>query len=590
MSAIFLALLLGTSALDIARPAELPQLIGAEAHEFERSRNEANFLDGSLAAHVTYLQRLRSRTRQVLGPLWAACSLRYLKSAPQLLVVGPNDWLFLRYRRGDPWWSTADLVEGSALLVAAFERRLAAHGVDVYAVPVPRKVLLARSELPRGFDPRPEIEPAMHAALQRRGVRTVDLEPALAALPVERRYWKYDTHWSHEARKVAAEVLVAEAGLLAAQPRTELIPQEGEQKVASLQAAGITPGTRVAGTFAIPTETRFALDVAAAAEHGIDVQGAKMRRLALAGTSFSGLLADALAHYADESVWNGFLAGRGFMGTLVDFLAQTAEQGLPDVLWYEFPLHQGFMIGAPARGALGETQREIFTRLPDVPTCTLDVSLQAPTDTTPLLLPAGKLLTDGAPLAYLRIRPSPDGAQAPGGRWRIATEDLQYDLDWPAERASLLAPILALRTPGTWVRVNPVDEPAQALLPELAFAVVTDLDLERGIEGVVSHHYRTEAGFVHAAAFDAIAIERHDGLHLQLMGVPEEREVRVTAHTTDGRSASWTLPLTLDAHALLGLGALAGSRLERVELVDPTDAVPSRVQRAVFARQARAAP
>lgn len=581
----FLLLILATALLDLAWPAAAPRLFGTEKQEFERLERGARFSDGSLAAQITYKQRLESRTRRLLGPPYAWAALEFLRVTPEWLVLGPNEWLFLRYRTGAPELSTSDLVQGGVRLLSAFDRRLAANGVELIVASVPRKTSAVRSELPPGFDPRADIEVALGESLTRFGVNWVDLGPTLAELPAEGRYWKFDSHWTFRARHAVGRYLVERAGLTASTPGTQLVAEPAEQATSSLQMAGILPGSWAAGAFEVPADTRYRL-VAGDSASRVGARRDKMHSLALAGTSFSTALAEVMAHYADQFVWNGTNQAMDFMGTLTKFLEVTADKGWPETLWYEFPLHHVFTVGSPFRKVLRRDFQRLFALLPSVPTSVIDVQQREAAPGVSFLVRPLRVISSGESIALVRL--SDDGAGR-GGTWRISCDDFSLDVRWSPDRAELLLPILDVRELGTAIRVSPVDSVAKGLQPRMD--IVTDLDLRAGIEGQLAElregSQDGSVGSSQSASFGSVPIERHDGILLELEARKESLPASVLVRSSAGDEARWSFDVGTSSHVLLGLGQLAGRELAAVEVRGEPGGEPIRLQRAVFARRAR---
>lgn len=576
----FVTLTVGTTALDLAWPAEAPQLFGREAAEFQSLQQNAKWSDGTLAAFIDYRQRIESRTRRLLGPLWAAASVKLLRTAPDLIVLGRDDWMFVRARIGARAEDPEEAVAAGALAIAAFERRMAALNVDVRVLPVPRKITTLAAFLPPGLDPQPEIEAAMGRLLDRHGVHWLDLAPLLAQLPPDTKYWRYDPHWTYEARKHVARYMAAEAGLLS-EPVTRLVPQDRVPDAAALLMAGVVPGSWAAGFFEMPMDKRYVLRKRGSprgpVESDVEVRRQGWARLALAGTSFSTGMSAPLAHFTAEPILNCSAEGLNFTGVLGAFLDRTADVGLPELVWYEFPLHQAF--GAAPRGSqYSTTVNDVLSKLPVVPVQPVASFGKYLERTQEFRLGPNRLITSGASLAYVRVRGL--AGDLTDLRWLAQYEDLALALRARPEADELLIPILDHGPLGTMLSVRPT-RPVQA---ELAVDLVTDLDLAGAVAGRLEPKPRRS--FVDAA-FDGLEVAHHDALVIRLNAPVEGVPITVTLRTADRRTLGWRFRAVGPAIALLSLDERVGERIEVVRVRGFGNGFKS-VSSVAVARQARA--
>lgn len=197
--------------------------------------------------------------RIAIAPPEAAASFRAAVGAivaahsqPPNAVEGVGGFLFflpeLRSVAAGRFWG-ADAVEAGRAsrpedrdplpAIIDFERQLRDRGIDLLVVPVPPKALVypdrLRTDLP-GPEPRLD-EPYREflALLEKNGIRTLDLLPALIASRDTGVFCRQDTHWSPQGIAIAASRIAARVRSMAWYPEIAKTSYASEERAVEIQ-------------------------------------------------------------------------------------------------------------------------------------------------------------------------------------------------------------------------------------------------------------------------------------------------------------------------------------------------------------------
>jgi len=575
--AFFLVVLTVTGLVDTLLPVPAPRLLGAERQEEERLRRSARFGDGTLARLVERDLRLRSRVRRTLGSYYALALFYFLDEAQGHVVVGHDGWLFLPGRTLLPRRDDRAVAATSAALLAAVERRLAAFGVRLIVVPVPRKSVLYADFLPRGIDPRADLDEELVRALERRGVTTVDLLGLFRRHrerhPEELLYFQSDSHWTDAAQVLAAEEICRTAGILV--PERERLgrlvslgpaPQERDH----LEYIGLFLPERALDVLGLPRVERFGVerDGKILTDHE---NPPTMPAVAITGTSFTARreLPLLLEHFAAQPVWNAADVAAWPLATVARLLGEHPAS-LPEILVLELPGHHA--IGLQP---LQEVEPLLAGHPPpaDVPRLVLR---RMNTRAQPgrkegfenarelARLPAGRLVHSADGIAALRLRGRVQGSRA----WlTIVSGDNALRIPWPKDLRELVVPLTAAAPSGEAVSVFLLGHGALTL--ESADAVA-DFDETRAVAGRHARVAGDGGGWRQRLVFpDRPLIVHHAGLLLRLdvKGAAAGGRMRLSVAAPGGEPLGLDLaPVDARGVVLISLSPLQGRRLARVEI------------------------
>jgi hypothetical protein len=378
----FLALIVGTGAIDSIWPAPRPRLEGREKLVDERLRTNAHWLDGSRASWIEHEIKLRSRVRETLAPPYALALFEGFGEVDPQLLVGRDHWLFLKSRSRPPPIETELLAARAAKRLAALDRRLGALGVRMLVVPVPRKEVICAKFLPPNTDARPDIEPSFTRALTSSGVENIDLLPAFEAEDPAAIYFKYGTHWTDRAQLITAEMIAKQLGMwiAPAERKTEIRvvgapAYEGDLiniLGADAKCVQLFLGDGGCEALAVYRNDRLLRQP--------EGESKGLERIVIAGTSFTANrnLPLFLQHFAGQRVINAGRPGVDPSDAIRDRLLSESERHWPQILLVEIPLHSVFSTD-PFPG-----NPELFAQLPIGPTTQLlyDDRIRIPTELT----------------------------------------------------------------------------------------------------------------------------------------------------------------------------------------------------------------
>ncbi len=474
-----LALLVATGAIEVLMPPVKPRLVGQEKKEAARAAENVRWRDGSRARSIETDFRLQGRVRQWVGPYWATLMLRLRDVPEQRLVVGREGWLFYRDRlEVDP----KRAAEGPPLLanlLGGIRRSLAVHGTELIVAPLPRKAVVAASELPPGLDPQPAFDAAVLAAMKDCGHRTLDLLPRWTGPGSTSMYLRHDSHWSRAGVQAFAEELLRQVPDL---PRdtAEVRTMDGPvtQTLGQLGHAGLAVDHPAIDW--VPRQNDPALLLLPEGrEERID-SGAEPAEVLLAGSSFCrGFYGRAvLAETLQAPVRDGSVKGHPPLVAVEQSIKHCSPAELPSFLIAEFPIHQALSVG-PRSSPTTRAAYATINRL------TAGVPLEVLGDE---LLPGGKRLTprlhqprldfapgsllssgDGVMLIRLRVN-SPEMS-----RWRYVCDGTTLTIKVPPGEHERLLPVIEANTPTGAFQLVPVN--AAAVAAGIQTDVVTTADV-----------------------------------------------------------------------------------------------------------------
>jgi hypothetical protein len=569
VAGLFLVVLLGTGAAELAMPPKALKLVGQERRDAAESEEQQAFWDGSLARSKEANFRLHGRVRRWLAPYWSAAMLGLRDVPNDDVIVGDEGWLFLRDRVQLPTHSSAAGGRHLANLMGLVGRSLHSRGTQLICVPIPRKSVTCADKLPTGIDCDPSFDAAVIEALCARGVTTINIAPAWNEHPAGDIYLKHDSHWAWGGRRLLAEELGREVPELD-QGNAEYTLVEGPEHVASdgLRFAGIDRGHPANRFFNATADPALAL-LPSGSEERIDSRELGSDVL-LAGTSFCELF-QFRAHLCDvlqTPVEDASELGRMPLLSLERALITRPLEDFPAYVITEFPMHHAANIergSTPTvRAALGMARQlgfadragavpdELFHREP-----TGTPALRAPM----VSFPPGSLLSSGD--GVLGIQFEFDGTR--DSKWTYSTGG---------------AEIVIGAKKGSRVRALPVVEEGQntgfyaSLTPKTPASVgtsvraivVTDADLENGFE------FTGEKGEDGDWSADLDrSVSEQDSLALT-WGEWTTGRVEVTAEGQDrhGRAidATWSFEDARRARfAIVTLGRFYGGRITGVQAV-----------------------
>ncbi len=339
---IFLAVLVGTSLVDLLAPAPFPTLIGAEKRQDARLREQAQPWDGSLFRLWEHDLRLRSRVRRSVTDVYGWFLYRSLGKLQGNIVVGPNGWLFLAARTTIPEQTDGELARRAGAVMAAVDRRIHASGMDAVVIPVPRKAAVHAIELPRRVDARPEADRAVFRELTRRGLVVADLWTAFGCELSDPAFHMLGSHWTDEAQLVAARVVAATCGLSGD-------PDGDGRTLSSVGPTVVGVDTDllrlggILGDYQLP-ERAARKTYNLVASKGVNLPPLvedEAGRVVIIGTSFTHRrkFPAFIAHYLDEGIWSGARAGTFPGDALAAFMRMISTPGATELVLLEVPCH-----------------------------------------------------------------------------------------------------------------------------------------------------------------------------------------------------------------------------------------------------------
>lgn len=302
-------------------------------------QDAASFIGGYATAAITDNYNSGFLLRDVGIDLFGTLSWAMFREGRRGVLAGDHGWLFSAEEFETDDGSAARVV-AAADFIAAVERRLADEGIVLAVAIVPAKAAIYAEELGRYRRP---AEPSARydrllALLGERGIRAIDLRPALAsAKATGPTYLRTDTHWTPFGASVAAEAIAAalvgvDLGEAASFTRRDGLPAE--------HSGDLLRFVRVAG-FAralVPPADRLEPFEAEAGESG-SLFGDETIPVALVGTSYSAnanwSFDAALRLSLSRDVLNVAAEGEGPFRPMSDYLRSDLFRDAPPrlVVW-----------------------------------------------------------------------------------------------------------------------------------------------------------------------------------------------------------------------------------------------------------------
>ncbi|MEO1695856.1 MAG: hypothetical protein AAFU73_01085 [Planctomycetota bacterium] len=561
-------LILGTLAVDVVYPAPKAKLGRAAALDAQARLQNASFADGSLASYVADQLRARSRTQFATVPFWSAALLRWGRHGNEGVVVGKDDWLFLRPRTTIPPEMRAAGAGLIAAYTAAMERRLAAHGADYAPALLPRKAVIAREAVPRGIDVYDRFERDLEAAMERRGVGYVPLLDRWLDLAPEAVYRTTDTHWDLGGRVAFAKAL-RERFQDHAMPKLD-VPfkiaafESQSDLLGRLGVRGVDAALRI-----VKQRPHHSAYINQAALYGALGGSPTDRVIAQVGTSFTkthdlgGVVSYVLGRHAYVVGYGGVTPAE----PLHRLIGNAGLDGLPEKIVHEMPV--SLIVAALNNG--GEGRKWIargFHAVPNMGVSILDeatdgvvMRTQTPEVNTRLFVEAGEVLTSGDGVVSVRI----DAANGAPFRLRALTGKFALNASRSNGDRPIEIPVLAPGATSAPLRVIALDEATRRM--DLDMTLVTDADLGRiqparptGVEGPLEFELDPD---LEVGDFTTLVVRG------ALIGAFE-----VVAEGTDDEgqplALTWPFEGARARLAILNANAFAGGRIDRVILRGPS--------------------
>ncbi len=344
----------GTLVVDAVWPAPRPMAMGAEFEREQRLEANARFSDGTLAAHTEHVMRMTSRVRSTVASPYALWLYQKLGYTHGEVIPGKQGWLFSRGRTANEY-STEGLrahLEVALAHLAALARRLEASGSRLVVMPIPRKEVACREQMPRGYDTRAWVETTVVDGLIERGVAVVDLNQAWANRPAAELYHVAGSHWTGEAEWLAAQATARTLGreVEPARRSTELSVQPGapaEWDLLTMAGVDVKAAQAAIDTRRAPFHQ---VQEKLTRQRGMNGNPLADAEVVVVGTSFTAdrNFSRLLSHVIDEQVAKLSQMGGEPSRSLVALL--TERNGVPPpIVVFELPIHMLF-VGAPFPG------------------------------------------------------------------------------------------------------------------------------------------------------------------------------------------------------------------------------------------------
>lgn len=570
--------LLGTGITEAFFAPEKPRLIGDEKDAMEQAEANARFRDGSLARMVETDFRLRGRVRQYVAPFWAALMFKLRDVPARSVIIGDDDFLFVRDRVELDYANREGGPSVLAALCGSIGRALAAHGSELIVVPLPRKAVACRAYLHPGVDVAPEFDRQVIQTMRDHGLNVVDLtgpwEDAGADQSEEPLYIPHDSHWSRAGVQSFAHELARQVPDL---PRdtAEIGTAEGwvRATLANLSHVGLRLG-HPAYAWVSPRNEKALLLTPPGRETAIN-KGKERAEILLAGSSFSnGFFAQAvLASTLQTPVASSSLRGRPPLDSTHKGVARFKPTDLPAFVITEFPVHQAAALGPGTDGSvrscyaianlLGDSQRTTVLPSTSFPARR---SYKATPNRPAAAFPAGTLLSSGDGALSLRLSVK----SAAETQWRVVSSGMNLRIKVPAGEHARTIPFVEGLAANAGFRLIPMN--AAAAASEFVLDVTTDADLTSATT------LRKVAGHGGTPTFAGQGeLQSHDALVLRWTGELKGEMVVRASGTQPGGSAfsrAWSFNTTRGARiAVFSLGVVEGWKLEEVAVEGGGDAM-----------------
>ncbi len=260
------------------------------------------------------------------------------------VVDGKNGWLFSDEEYRPVASEGQDIAEAMSFITDA-KVQLAEAGATLVMVPLPSKLDIS-DDMSRS-QARADVQASLYqdfmASLAQQGIAAVDTKPALTE--TNNAFFRTDTHWTLAGAKSTAQS-VARSGLVPAGDQTFEISYAEPERFFGDLVSFVTSDT-LAPFIGLGAETvspYMANLVEDAADDGaLDLFGSDGPvPYALVGTSYSAndnwSFVEALKLELSHDVLNYAQEGRGPVAPMRDYLAGLANDDVPEVVIWEFPV------------------------------------------------------------------------------------------------------------------------------------------------------------------------------------------------------------------------------------------------------------
>lgn len=338
----FLGPLIAAGLVDTFWPITPPTPVGEENEVQQAQQQAARWHDGSLAQWIEEQSRQRSRVRHEVLPAYSQFLLVGLGHVQQQLILGRQDWLFLRSRATPSLGSDEAHLSQSTAVLSALQRRSRQAGFRLVVLPIPRKSSLAAEFLPPDIDSRAHLDERLPGRLAAAGIDHVDILPRLRRLEEtwdETPYYRGDSHLTRSAMLEAAEQVAQHLDLWT--PPTErrrttlrhLGPRLARKDL--MRLAGIDIGTSSANAALV--ERR--LDFEVLDSQGRRAKPAEKGSVAIVGSSYSAYsdFALYLTHFIDQPVVDLSKPGQNPLEAVAGLLAAPPASVPAPVILMEIP-------------------------------------------------------------------------------------------------------------------------------------------------------------------------------------------------------------------------------------------------------------
>lgn len=350
--AIALTAIVGTAAVDSLYPIPLPKLVGRGKIAAEKRRDHARIMDGTRAQLVEHELRLTSSVRRYAGQRYARTLFYWLHEAQgKLTLIGPDGWIFVRSRTIPPNTPTNAILNQWSANIVALRRGMASLGMNLFVIPLPRRAVVEASHLPRGVDPRPDIDLKAAKSLKGHGLDAVDLYPAYMNWKLGSLFYRGDAHWNELGEKLSAKETMRELGMLVPSNEREGYIRRAGVETQGLQTdlnrelfwlIGILPpkGSNLLRGSDVPILECLPFK---GASSGNRKNPKVMPAIALTGTSFASRrkFAPLLEHYGQVSIFDASDEGKGPITPIREFVRAHRDE-LPELVLAEIPIYTSF--------------------------------------------------------------------------------------------------------------------------------------------------------------------------------------------------------------------------------------------------------
>lgn len=354
---VALGSIVGTTAIDSFFPIPLPDLGGREKVIAEKRRINARVADGTRAQLIEHELRLTSSVRKYAGQRYARTLFYWLREAQgKRTLIGPNGWIFVRSRAIPPRRKSEALLATWSSNIKALRRGMASLGMELFVIPLPRRATVEASQLPRGVDPRPDIDLKAAKVLEDHGVDAVDLYPAYMNWNKESLFYLGDAHWNELGENLSAKETMRELGMLVPKPEREGHIRRAGFETQGLRTdlnrelfwlIGILPpvGSNLLQGPNVPILECLPFD---GAPSGKRTNPKVMPEIALTGTSFASRrkFAQLLEHYAQRPIFDASDEGKGPITPIREFIRAHHDE-LPELVLAEIPVYTSFGFSYP---------------------------------------------------------------------------------------------------------------------------------------------------------------------------------------------------------------------------------------------------